>query len=153
MNNFQELKNVKTGNNTVINSFVNLYDCVIGDDCMIGTFVEIQKNVVLGNRVKIQSHSFVCEGVVIEDDVFVGHGVVFANDKYPRAVNPDGSAKKDGDWKLEPIVVRRGASIGSNVTIVGPVVIGENSMVGAGAVVTKNVNPGTTVVGIPARER
>lgn len=147
----QDVKNCKIGLNTRINEFVNLYGCTIGDDSMIGTFVEIQSGVVVGNRVRVQSHTFICEGVEIEDDVFIGHGVMFANDRYPRAVNDNGTLKSKGDWKMEKIVIRKGASIGSNATLVGPVVIGEGAMVGAGAVVVKDVPPNITVVGNPAR--
>lgn len=148
----QGATNCSIGRNAKINNFVNLYGCTIGDDSMIGTFVEIQSGVIIGNRVRVQSHTFICEGVEIEDDVFIGHGVMFANDKYPRAVNDDGNPKGKGDWKMEKIVVKTGASIGSNATIVGPVLIGEGAMVGAGAVVVKDVLPNTTVVGNPAHE-
>lgn len=151
MNTLQNITNSKIGKQTKIYDFVNLYECTIGDNCLIGTFVEIQSGVEIGNNVKVQSHSFICSGVTIEDNVFVGHHVVFTNDKYPRVLNPDGNAQKKEDWTLERVIVRKGASIGSNATIVGPVTIGENAVVGAGAVVTKDVLPNTTVIGNPAR--
>lgn len=145
MDTLQVMKNSAIGRGTKIWKFVNLYSCTIGDDCMIGSFVEIQSGVVIGNRVRVQSHSFICEGVTIEDDVFVGHHVVFINDKYPKAANNNTTK----NWKCLPTTIKRGASIGSNATIF-PVVIGENAIVGAGAVVTRDVPPGTTVVGNPA---
>jgi UDP-2-acetamido-3-amino-2,3-dideoxy-glucuronate N-acetyltransferase len=132
-------------------SLVNLYGCTIGDDTKVGTFVEIQKNVSIGARCKISSHSFVCEGVVIEDEVFVGHGVMFTNDRHPRATNADGSLQTEADWHVEPTRVKRGASIGSHATIVCGVTIGEGAMVGAGAVVTRDVPPFSVVAGVPAR--
>jgi acetyltransferase-like isoleucine patch superfamily enzyme len=131
-------------------TLVNLYGCRIGDDTKIGTFVEIQKNAVIGRRCKISSHSFVCEGVTIEDDVFVGHGVMFINDRRPRAT-ADGRLQTESDWTVVPTHVRRGASIGSGATILCGVTIGENAMIGAGAVVTHDVAPGETVAGVPAR--
>ena len=130
---------------------VNLYGCRIGDDSRIGAFVEIQKNASIGARCKISSHSFVCEGVSIEDEVFVGHGVMFTNDRLPRATNADGSPQSESDWKVEPTIVRRRASIGSNVTIVAGVTIGVESLVGAGAVVTRDVPDYAIVAGVPAR--
>lgn len=132
---------------------VNLYGCTVGDGTMIGTFVEIQKNASIGERCKISSHSFICEGVEIEDEVFVGHGVMFTNDRFPRATNPDGSAQSDADWTLEKTLVKRRASIGSNVTIVCGVTIGEGAMIAAGAVVTKNVPDFAIVAGVPATLR
>jgi len=147
----KKLHKCKVGSETVICDFVNLYECTIGNRCLIGTFVEIQKKVFIGNNVRIQSHSFICEGVVIEDNVFIGHHVVFTNDKYPRSTNPDGSLKKPSDWNLENVHVKKGASIGSNATIVGPVTIGEDAMVGAGSVVIKDVPKHSVVVGNPAR--
>lgn len=132
---------------------VNLYGCTVGDGTMIGTFVEIQKNATVGARCKISSHSFICEGVEIEDEVFVGHGVMFTNDRFPRATNPDGSAQTDDDWTLETTRVKRRASIGSNVTIVCGVTIGEGAMIAAGAVVTKNVPDFAIVAGVPATVR
>ena len=131
-------------------TLVNLYGCRIGDDTKIGTFVEIQKNAVIGQRCKISSHSFVCEGVTIEDDVFVGHGVMFINDKNPRAT-ADGRLQTEADWTVVPTLVKRGASIGSGAAILCGVTIGEKAMIGAGAVVTRDVAPGETVAGVPAR--
>lgn len=142
---------VKLGRNVVIHNFVNLYGCEIGDETRIGSFVEIQKRARVGSRCKISSHSFICEGVCIEDEVFIGHGVVFINDKYPHATNSEGRLQTDDDWKAVPTVVKRGASIGSGVTILCGVTIGENAIVGAGAVVTKDVDAGTIVAGNPAR--
>jgi acetyltransferase-like isoleucine patch superfamily enzyme len=142
----QIVVNCKIGKGTILRKFVNLYGCTIGRDCMIGTFVEIQKGAHIGNNVRVQSHSFVCEGVTIEDDVFIGHHVVFVNDNKPTVAH----ALK-GDWKLLPVVVKRGATIGSNATILGGVTIGKRAMVGAGAVVTKNVPDGATVAGNPAK--
>jgi acetyltransferase-like isoleucine patch superfamily enzyme len=132
-------------------SLVNLYGCSIGADTKIGTFVEIQKNAMIGARCKISSHSFVCEGVVIEDEVFVGHGVMFTNDRYPRATNDTGALQTEADWAVEPTLVRRRASIGSNATIVAGVTIGEGALVGAGAVVTRDVPDHAIVAGVPAR--
>jgi acetyltransferase-like isoleucine patch superfamily enzyme len=131
-------------------TLVNLYGCRIGDATKIGTFVEIQKNASIGRRCKISSHTFVCEGVTIEDDVFVGHGVMFINDRRPRATT-DGRLQTEADWAVVPTLVRRGASIGSGATILCGVTIGEDAMIGAGAVVTHDVAPGETVVGVPAR--
>ena len=131
-------------------TLVNLYGCRIGDDTKIGTFVEIQKNAVIGRRCKISSHTFVCEGVTIEDDVFVGHGVMFINDRRPRAT-ADGRLQTEADWTVVPTQVRRGASIGSGATIMCGITIGEDALIGAGAVVTRDVPPGATVVGVPAR--
>ena len=132
-------------------SLVNLYGCTIGADTKIGAFVEIQKNAVIGARCKISSHSFICEGVVLEDGVFVGHGVMFTNDRYPRAVNLDGSLQTEADWSVEPTKVRKGASIGTGATILPGLTIGEGAMVGAGAVVTKDVPDFAVVAGVPAR--
>jgi UDP-2-acetamido-3-amino-2,3-dideoxy-glucuronate N-acetyltransferase len=129
---------------------VNLYGCRIGAGTRIGTFVEIQRNAVIGASCKISSHSFICEGVTIEDGVFVGHGVMFTNDPHPRALAPDGGMQSDADWTVVPIVVRRGASIGSNATILPGVEIGEGAMVGAGAVVTRDVPDHAAVAGVPA---
>ena len=142
---------VKLGKNTQIAPFVNLYGCTIGDETRIGPFIEIQKNVVIGKRCKIQSHTFICEGVFIEDEVMVGHGVMFTNDLYPAAVNPDGSLQTEADWKCVPTYIKKRASIGSNATILCGITIGEGSLVGAGAVVTRDVPAGATVVGNPAR--
>jgi acetyltransferase-like isoleucine patch superfamily enzyme len=132
-------------------SLVNLYGCTIGDGTKIGAFVEIQKKSVVGARCKISSHSFICEGVVIDDEVFVGHGVMFTNDRYPRATNRDGSLQSEADWKVEPTRVKRAASIGSNATILCGVTIGEGALVGAGAVVNRDVPDYAIVAGVPAR--
>ena len=142
---------VKLGQRVVLNAFTNLYGCEIGDDTRIGTFVEVQKGAKIGSRCKISSHSFICEGVTIEDEVFVGHNVTFTNDLLPRATRPDGSPQTDADWKCVPTLIKRGASIGSSATIVCGVTIGERAMVGAGAVVTKDVPANTLVAGNPAR--
>lgn len=142
---------VKLGRNVLIYHFVNLYGCEIGDDSRIGSFVEIQKGARIGSRCKISSHSFICEGVTIEDEVFVGHGVKFINDKYPRATNSVGEPQTESDWIVASTFVGRRASIGTNATILCGVRIGEASMVGAGAVVTRDVPPGATVAGNPAR--
>ena len=142
---------VELGRDVKIYAFVNLYGCRVGDETRIGTFVEIQKGVSVGARCKISSHTFVCEGVTIEDEVFVGHGVMFINDRVPRATRADGTPQTEADWKLEATVVRRGASIGSNATILCGVEIGERAVVGAGAVVTKSVPAGAVVAGNPAR--
>jgi acetyltransferase-like isoleucine patch superfamily enzyme len=132
-------------------SLVNLYGCVIGKDSKVGAFVEIQKNATIGERCKISSHTFICEGVEIENEVFVGHGVMFTNDLFPRAANLDGSLQTEADWKVEKTLVKRGASIGSNATIVAGITIGEFALIGAGAVVTKDVPPYAIAVGVPAR--
>ena len=142
---------VKLGREVKIYSFVNLYGCEIGDESKIGAFVEIQKGVRIGRRVKVSSHAFICEGVTIEDEVFVGHGVMFTNDKYPRAVNAGGALQTEADWSVAPTLVKRGASLGSNATILCGVTIGERAMVGAGSVVTHDVPPETVVAGVPAR--
>jgi acetyltransferase-like isoleucine patch superfamily enzyme len=142
---------VKLGKDVRLSKFINLYGCEIGDETKIGAFVEIQKNAVVGQRCKISSHSFICEGVTIEDEVFIGHGVVFVNDSFPRAATAAGQLQTEQDWKVERTLVRTGASIGSGATILANVVIGEHAMVGAGAVVTKDVPPNTIVIGNPAR--
>jgi UDP-2-acetamido-3-amino-2,3-dideoxy-glucuronate N-acetyltransferase len=144
---------VKLGANVMIyhRDLVNLYGCTVGDDSRIGVFVEIQKNAFVGARCKISSHTFICEGVHIEDEVFIGHGVMFTNDRRPRAANADGSPQSEADWSVEKTYIRKGASIGSNVTIVSGVTVGERALVGAGAVVTKDVPPGAVVAGVPAR--
>ena len=142
---------VKLGENVKIYNFVNLYGCEIGDYTKIGVFVEVQKNARIGRHCKISSHTFICEGVTIEDNVFVGHSVVFINDTYPRATNSNGELKSEEDWKVEPILVKKGASIGSNSTILGNVTIGENAIIGAGSVVTEDVPPDVIVAGNPAR--
>ena len=142
---------VVLGRDVRIHSFVNLYGCTVGDETRLGTFVEIQKGASVGARCKISSHTFICEGVRVEDEVFVGHGVMFINDRRPRAARADGTPQAEEDWRLEPTVVRRGASIGSNATILCGVEIGERAMVGAGAVVTRDVPAGAVVAGNPAR--
>ena len=142
---------VKLGKDVKIYDFVNLYGCEIGDNTKIGTFVEIQKNAVVGKNCKISSHTFICEGVHIEDDVFVGHNVTFINDMYPRATTEDGNLQTEEDWKVVPTYVRKGASIGSSATILAGVTIGERAIVGAGAVVTKDVEAGMIVAGNPAK--
>jgi acetyltransferase-like isoleucine patch superfamily enzyme len=142
---------VKLGANVKLSKFINLYGCEIGDGTKIGAFVEIQKNATVGKNCKISSHTFVCEGVAIEDNVFIGHGVMFINDLYPRATTSNGTLQTEQDWKIEPTVVKSGASIGSGATILARVTIGENAIVGAGSVVTKDVSPNTIVVGNPAR--
>lgn len=147
----KNINNVKLGKEVKIFDFVNLYGCSIDDNTKVGTFVEIQKNSTIGKNCKISSHTFICEGVHIEDNVFVGHNVTFINDKYPRATNIDGSMQSESDWKVEETFIRKGASIGSSSTILCGVTVGENAIVGAGAVVTKNVPPNTTVAGVPAR--
>ena len=142
---------VRLGQDVKIYAFANLYGCEIGDDCKIGTFVEIQKGVRIGSRVKISSHSFICEGVTIEDEVFIGHGVMFTNDKYPRATTDTGDLQGEADWVCIPTLIKRGASIGSNATILCGITIGEGALVGAGSVVTQDVPTGAVVVGNPAR--
>ena len=142
---------VKLGKNVRIVAFVNLYGCEIGDDSVIGPFVEIQSDVKVGCRVKIQSHTFICSGVTIGDEAFIGHGVMFTNDRFPRATNADGTLQGAKDWKCEPIVIGRRASIGSNATLLCGITIGDDAVVGAGSVVTKDVPAGTIVAGNPAR--
>ncbi len=144
-------EDVILGKNVKIYHFVNLYGCEIGDDTRIGTFVEIQKNAKIGKRCKIQSHTFICEGVTIEDEVMVAHGVMFINDRRPAAVNSDGRLQSEADWECIPTLVKKGAGIGSNATIMCGVTIGEGALVGAGAVVTKDVPPYTVVAGNPAK--
>lgn len=139
------------GQDVKIYAFVNLYGCEIGDESKIGTFVEIQKGARIGRRVKISSHAFICEGVTIEDEVFIGHSVVFINDKYPQATTADGELQTEADWVCIPTLVKRGASIGSNSTIMCGVTIGERAMVGAGSVVMHDVPDGVVVAGVPAR--
>ena len=134
-----------------LSKFINLYGCSIGDNTKIGAFVEVQKNAVIGKSCKISSHTFICEGVAIEDNVFVGHCVAFINDPYPKAANDDGTLQTEDDWKVEPTLVKKGASIGSNSTILCNVTIGENAIVGAGSVVVKDVPADTIVAGNPAR--
>jgi acetyltransferase-like isoleucine patch superfamily enzyme len=144
-------EDVRLGKNVIIRDFVNLYGCTIGDNCRIGTFVEIQKNALIGKNIKISSHTFICEGVTIEDDVFIGHNVSFINDRFPRATNLNGELQKEGEWQLVPTLVKRGATIGTGSTILCGVVIGENALVGAGSVVTRHVPPNAIVAGVPAR--
>lgn len=147
----RNLNNVTLGKDVKIFDFTNLYGCSIGDYTKVGTFVEIQKNATIGANCKISSHTFICEGVHIEDNVFIGHNVTFINDKIPRSVNPDGSMQTEADWKCEETYVKKGASIGSSATIMCGVTIGENALVGAGSVVTKDVPANTVVMGNPAR--
>jgi acetyltransferase-like isoleucine patch superfamily enzyme len=142
---------VKLGKGVELSKFINLYGCEIGDETKIGAFVEIQKNANVGRRCKISSHAFICEGVTIEDHVFVGHGVIFVNDLYPRATTSQGELQTESDWRSETTVIKRGASIGSGATILSKVVVGENSIVGAGSVVTRDVPPNVIVAGNPAR--
>jgi acetyltransferase-like isoleucine patch superfamily enzyme len=142
---------VVLGRDVKIFAFVNLYGCEIGDESKIGTFVEIQKGAKIGKRVKVSSHTFICEGVTIEDEVFIGHGVMFINDKYPRSATQAGALQTEADWECIPTLVKKGASIGSNATILCGVTIGENAIVGAGSVVTHDVPPNTIVAGNPAR--
>jgi UDP-2-acetamido-3-amino-2,3-dideoxy-glucuronate N-acetyltransferase len=142
---------VRLGERVRLSPFVNLYGCQIGDDTRLGTFVEVQRDAAIGNRCKISSHTFVCSGVRIEDEVFVGHGVVFINDRHPRATNADGSSQTEADWLLEPTTVRRRASIGSGAIIMCGVEIGEGALIGAGALVTRDVPPNCVVAGSPAR--
>lgn len=144
-------EDVKMGKNVHVHDFINLYGCEIGDDVKIGTFVEIQKGVKIGNRCKVSSHTFICEGVTLEDDVFIGHNVTFINDRYPQATNVDGQLQTESDWNCVPTVVRRGASIGSGATVLCGITIGENALIGAGSVVTKDVPHETVVAGNPAR--
>ncbi len=145
------LDDVVFGENVMVGPFTNLYGCEIGDDTRVGPFVEIQRGAVIGARCKIQSHSFVCDGVTIEDEVFVGHGVLFINDVRPRATNEAGELQTDADWELVPTVIEQRASLGSGVIVMAGVRIGAEATIGAGAVVTKNVPPGATVAGVPAR--
>jgi acetyltransferase-like isoleucine patch superfamily enzyme len=142
---------VKLGKDVKLCEFINLYGCEIGDRTKIGTFVEIQRNAAIGKNCKISSHTFICEGVTIEDNVFIGHGVTFINDSYPRATTPEGNLQTDTDWRVEPTLVKKGASIGSGATILSNLTIGENAIVGAGSVVTRDVPADTIVAGNPAR--
>jgi UDP-2-acetamido-3-amino-2,3-dideoxy-glucuronate N-acetyltransferase len=142
---------VKLGKNVRIYDFTNLYGCEIGDDVKIGTFVEIQKGSKIGNRCKVSSHTFICEGVTLEDDVFIGHNVTFINDRYPRATNGSGQLQTESDWSCIETRVKRGASIGSGATLLCGITVGENALVGAGSVVTKNIPAGAVVAGNPAR--
>jgi len=143
----QIIQNCKIGKNTQIFHFVNLYGCIIADNCLIGAYVEIQRGVKIGNNCRIQSHSFLCEGVTLEDDVFIGHGVMFINDKYPSVIKAINKT-----WSMEKVLVKKGASIGSGSVILAGITIGENAVVGAGAVVTKDIKPNEIVVGNPAKK-
>jgi acetyltransferase-like isoleucine patch superfamily enzyme len=147
----QSLKNVQVGKDVRIFNFVNAYGCSIDDNTKVGAFVEIQKGATVGKNCKISSHTFICEGVHIEDNCFIGHGVMFINDKVPRATNLDGTQQTEADWTMEETWVKKGASLGSNCTILCGVTIGENAVVGAGSVVTKNVAANTIVAGNPAK--
>lgn len=147
----KNINNVKLGKDVKIFDFVNLYGCSIDDNTKVGTFVEIQKNATVGKNCKISSHTFVCEGVHIEDNVFIGHNVTFINDKYPRSTNVDGSMQTESDWKVVETRIKKGASVGSSSTILCGITIGENAIVGAGSVVTKDVPPNTIVAGVPAK--
>lgn len=152
MNEFVSIApSVKLGKDVRLSKFINLYGCEIGDETKIGAFVEIQKNATVGKRCKISSHTFVCEGVEIQDNVFIGHSVTFINDSYPRATTGSGELQTEADWKVEKTVVSRGASIGSGSTILSNVNIGENAIVGAGSMVTKNVPANAVVAGNPAK--
>ena len=142
---------VKLGKDVRLSRFINLYGCEIGDDTKVGTFVEIQKGAKIGARCKISSHTFICEGVTIEDDVFISHNVTFINDMYPRATAAGGGLQTEADWTCIPTLIKRGASIGSSVTLLAGITVGENAIVGAGSVVTKDVPPSTIVAGNPAR--
>jgi acetyltransferase-like isoleucine patch superfamily enzyme len=148
----QLITNVLVGDNVKFFNFVNAYNCSIDSNTKVGSFVEIQKEVKIGKNCKISSHSFVCSGVTIEDNVFVGHGVMFTNDLFPRATNLDGSQQTEQDWRLVETFVKKGASIGSNATIICGITIGENALIGAGAVVVKDVSANSVVVGNPAKE-
>jgi acetyltransferase-like isoleucine patch superfamily enzyme len=142
---------VKIGKGVIVRDFVNLYGCTIGDNSRIGTFVEVQKGATIGRNTKVSSHTFICEGVTIEDDVFIGHNVSFINDKYPRSTNESGGLQTEADWQVVTTRVKRGASIGTSSTILCGVTIGENAIVGAGSVVTRDVPANAVVAGVPAR--
>jgi acetyltransferase-like isoleucine patch superfamily enzyme len=148
---YRLIDDVSFGNDVVVQAFVNLYGCTLGDGTQVGPFVEIQRGAVVGALCKISSHSFICAGVEIGDEVFIGHGVLFTNDKYPRATTEEGVLQTDGDWELGRTVVRRRASIGSGAVILSGLTIGENATIGAGAVVTRDVPPGAVVAGVPGR--
>jgi acetyltransferase-like isoleucine patch superfamily enzyme len=147
----KNINNVKLGKDVKIFDFVNLYGCTIDDNTKIGTFVEIQKNAFIGKNCKISSHTFICEGVHIEDNVFIGHNVTFINDKYPRATNINGEMQNESDWSVIETFIKKGASIGSSSTIMCGVTIGENAIVGAGSIVTRDVPANVTVAGVPAK--
>jgi acetyltransferase-like isoleucine patch superfamily enzyme len=151
MNLISVSSDVTLGNNVKLAKFINLYGCSVSDNTKIGTFVEIQKKARIGKNCKIQSHTFICEGVVIEDNVFIGHGVIFINDRYPRAVNNKGVLQTEDDWDVKTTLVKKNASIGSGATILCNVTIGENAIVGAGSVVTRDVPPNSIVAGNPSR--
>jgi acetyltransferase-like isoleucine patch superfamily enzyme len=152
MNEFVSIApDVKLGKDVKLSKFINMYGCQVGDNTKIGAFVEIQKNATVGKNCKISSHTFVCEGVIIEDEVFIGHNVAFINDSFPRATAADGALQTEQDWKVEPTVVKKRASIGSGSTILSKVTIGENALVGAGSVVTKDVPANAVVAGNPAK--
>jgi acetyltransferase-like isoleucine patch superfamily enzyme len=142
---------VKLGQGVKLSRFINLYGCEVGDETKIGAFVEIQKNAIIGKRCKISSHTFICEGVTIEDNVFIGHSVTFVNDSYPRATAASGGLQTEADWRVERTLIKRGASIGSGVTILANLTVGENAIVGAGSVVTKDVPANSIVAGNPAK--
>jgi acetyltransferase-like isoleucine patch superfamily enzyme len=150
---YRLFNDVSFGDDVVVYPYTNLYGCSVGDGTRIGTFVEVQRGAWIGARCKIQSHTFICDGVRIEDEVFVGHGVMFINDKFPRATAESGELQTATDWELLPIVVEHGATIGSGAVVLGGVRIGARALVGAGAVVTKDVAPGEIVAGVPARVR
>ncbi|TML84343.1 MAG: N-acetyltransferase [Actinobacteria bacterium] len=150
---FRLIDDVEFGEDVTVWSFTNLYGCRIGSRTRIGSFVEVQRGASIGDSCKISSHSFICDGVAIEDEVFVGHGVLFVNDRFPRATTGEGAPKSDADWTLLRTVVERGASLGSGGIVLGGVRIGARSLVGAGAVVTRDVAPDSIVAGVPARER
>ena len=152
MNEFVSIApDVKLGKGVKLSKFINMYGCEVGDDTKIGAFVEVQKNATIGSRCKISSHTFICEGVTIEDEVFIGHSVTFINDIYPRATTESGGLQTEADWSVDKTLVKRKASIGSGSTILANVTIGENAIVGAGSVVTKDVPANTIVAGNPAR--
>jgi acetyltransferase-like isoleucine patch superfamily enzyme len=150
---YRLINDVTFGEGVVVHPFTNLYGCSVGDETRIGPFVEVQRGASIGARCKIQSHTFVCDGVTIEDEVFVGHGVMFINDKSPRATTEGGELQTDEDWTLLPTVVERRAAIGSGAVLLGGVRVGSGALIGAGAVVTKDVPPGAVVAGVPARAR
>jgi UDP-2-acetamido-3-amino-2,3-dideoxy-glucuronate N-acetyltransferase len=151
MENKKIAPDVILGKSVILNAFINLYGCQIGDNTKIGAFVEIQKGAKIGQNCKISSHTFICEGVTIEDNVFVGHNVTFINDTYPRATSESGNLQTEEDWTVEPILVKRGASIGSSATLLSGITVGEKAIIGAGSVVTKDVPPNTIVAGNPAK--
>ena len=147
----KNINNVTLGKDVKIFDFVNLYGCFIDDNSKVGTFVEIQKNSIIGKNCKISSHTFICEGVEIEDDVFIGHNVTFINDKYPRATNTDGTMQSEKDWKVVKTLVKKGATVGSSATILCGVTVGENAVIGAGSVVTKDIPQNVIAAGVPAK--